>query len=181
MSFLGFAADRTTVEQRWIVRRLPVAMKSQSNCVSRHARYDAPTAQPNEAEWERTLKKTLYIACVAAAAGLSLGGCGTITPKAIDLQTADFGPAPDQTAIMSGVKAWMDPKLKDPMSATYQCGNPRRAWTNVFGNLTYGWEVNCMINARNSFGGYVGAKPYGFLFKDGRVVQDAWANIGYVN
>lgn len=128
------------------------------------------------------MTKTQFIACVAAgAAAMSLSGCGTITPKATDLQTADFGPAPNQAAILSGVQSWMEPKLRDPMSAIYNCGNPRRAWTNVFGRITYGWAVNCTVNAKNAYGGYVGAKPYGYLFRDNRVVQDAWATIGYVD
>ena len=125
------------------------------------------------------MNKTIYAAYAIAAATL-LTGCGTITPKAVDLQTAYYGPAPSQAAILTNVKAWIEPKLKDPMSAVYDCGNPRRAWTNVFGKLTYGWAVNCTVNAKNSFGGYVGAKPYGFLFQGDRIVQDAWANIGYV-
>lgn len=75
----------------------------------------------------------------------------------------------------------MEPKLRDPTSAVYTCGSPRRAWTNVYGKITYGWAVNCTINAKNAYGGYVGAKPYGFLFQGQRVVQDAWANIGYVD
>lgn len=89
---------------------------------------------------EGSLKKVVYIACAAAAAAMSLSSCGTVTPKALELQTADFGPAPDHSAVLSSAQAWLEPKLKDPMSAIYKCGNPRRAWTNVFGKLTYGWR-----------------------------------------
>lgn len=35
----------------------------------------------------------------------------------------------------------------------------------------YGWIVNVSINAKNSYGGYVGFKPYSFLFRAEEIVH----------
>lgn len=31
--------------------------------------------------------------------------------------------------------------------------------------------MNCNVNAKNSYGGYVGAKPYAFTFRNGSLVR----------
>jgi len=64
--------------------------------------------------------------------------------------------------------------LKDPESARYRFGTPKKAYVNeglAYGGgvAWYGWLVDVAVNAKNSFGGYTGAKPYVALFKNGRV------------
>lgn len=64
--------------------------------------------------------------------------------------------------------------LKDPDSARYKFGTPRRAYGNnglVYGGKIafVGWAVPVYINAKNSFGGYTGYEPYLVIFVDGHV------------
>jgi hypothetical protein len=70
--------------------------------------------------------------------------------------------------------AYFQDVLKDPDSAKYQFGTPRRAYGNnglVYGgNVAFtGWAVPVAINAKNSFGGYTGFEPFLVIFVDGRV------------
>ena len=118
--------------------------------------------------------------CVVAAA-ISLSACGTITPAPADISQAYFGKKPSPTTTLNAFKARYSATLKDPASAIYECGDPRRGWTNRFGNIAYGWIVYCSVNAKNSYGAYVGARPYGLLFRDDQIVHVDWANAEYVD
>jgi hypothetical protein len=46
------------------------------------------------------------------------------------------------------------------------CGKPRKGWgrENMFDQPMFGYMVSCNVNAKNSFGGYTGAKPHAYLF-----------------
>jgi len=70
----------------------------------------------------------------------------------------------------------MEMSLKDPESARYKIEPPYRAYANqsprdggVF--LWHGYRVDFYINAKNSFGGYTGFKPYFAMFRDGKLVS----------
>ena len=121
------------------------------------------------------------ISIVVALSAAAVTACGTVKPDIAQVQSANFGPAPSNEAILAAVRAQEASRLKDPYSALYECRAPRRAWTNVFGKITYGWAVACTVNAKNSFGAYVGVQPRGYLFQGDVIVQDAWANIGFVD
>jgi hypothetical protein len=57
--------------------------------------------------------------------------------------------------------------LKDPYSAVYQFEAPMRAWN--YDNVT--WMVCGTVNAKNSLGEYVGAKPFiAFFFPNGSIL-----------
>lgn len=95
-------------------------------------------------------------------------------PKPEDMARADFGPAPEnpQPAIL----AWMNDTLKDPFSANLEIlGPPEKSWWGNPGGLLYArdihycWMVKTRINAKNSFGGYIGWKFYNFFFRDGKI------------
>ena len=125
------------------------------------------------------MTKTVGVVAVCVAAA-SLSACGTIKPDPVQISATSFAPAPTDDEVMAAVRTHERAKLKDPYSAIYECGRPRKAWTNVFGRIIYGWAVACTVNAKNSFGAYIGAQPRGYLFQGPAIVQDAWANIGYV-
>lgn len=42
---------------------------------------------------------------------------------------------------------------------------------SLLGPSSYGWGVCYTVNAKNSFGGYVGARPVMFVFRDGAIVD----------
>lgn len=98
-------------------------------------------------------------------------GCAS-APTAEQISAADYGPVPERHE--ETVKSHMSMMLKDPGSATYTFTNgPAKMWLGggIFGQLKYGWGVCALVNAKNSFGGYTGAKKYFFLIRNDAVVE----------
>jgi hypothetical protein len=94
-----------------------------------------------------------------------LGGCAGVQPPPSNLATADIGPTP--TGYEAPIRAYFAPQLKDPYSAVYQFEAPVRAWT--YDHVT--WVVCGTVNAKNSLGEYVGAKPFiAFFFPNGGIL-----------
>lgn len=101
-----------------------------------------------------------------------LGGCTSAFKKPD--QNADYGITP--TNIREQVTTHFSQILKDPDSAKYNIGKPRKTYVNQ--GLIYGgtvaftaYMVPVEVNAKNSFGGYVGFKPYMTFFKNGVLIK----------
>ena len=99
------------------------------------------------------MKKILAVTVV-----LLLSGCVT-PPTSIEVQNADYGEKPSKELYESKVKAYQEGQLKDPMSAVYSFSVPRKGWCIFHSKVNFGWIVDYTLNAKNSYGGYVGAKP----------------------
>jgi hypothetical protein len=117
--------------------------------------------------------KQLVFGLVAAFA---LVGCAT-TPSEAEQVAADYGAPIDQATAETLAKGYIATRLKDPMSAVYAWDAVAKGYSGaapIAGRkLTYGYLLTGTVNAKNSFGGYVGATPYQFLFRDGRLVYSA--------
>lgn len=92
-------------------------------------------------------------------------GCATTFQR--PSPTANFGSPPVNPE--AAVRDYFEKNLKDPESARYKLSKPVKAYNNT--GLAYGggvvWTgylVDVEVNAKNSFGGYVGYKPYMVLF-----------------
>lgn len=96
-----------------------------------------------------------------------LGGCAA-APSQQEVTAADYGNFPsDYEAIIT---KYMFIHLKDPASAQYQFLNkPTAAWRTL-GGKKFGYALCAHINAKNSFGGYTGAKLYYFMIRNGVVI-----------
>lgn len=110
--------------------------------------------------------RQLMIAAPMAMAIL-LSGCAGLAPLP---PNADFGPPP--VAYEEAIKAHMEAKLKDPDSAKYRFGQPRKGYANkgmaLGGQVIFvGYVVPFQVNAKNSFGGYTGFKPFQALVHGG--------------
>ncbi|QXO52823.1 hypothetical protein [Morganella morganii] len=89
---------------------------------------------------------------------LLLSAC-VANPAFIDVQSADYGEKPSSELYEKKVKAYQNDRLKDPMSAVYSFSEPKKGWCKFKGEVHFGWIVDYTLNAKNSYGGYVGAKP----------------------
>lgn len=107
-----------------------------------------------------------------------LVGCASAPPTQQELASADYGRAISQQAAQDLAQTYLRGALKDPLSAQYEWGQVQRGWVKDSplqgGKATFGYTLNVKINARNSFGGYVGFKPYMFVFRNEMLVQ-VWA------
>ena len=104
------------------------------------------------------------LACVA------LASCATAPPP----QDVDYGAPPAH--YMDAVHRYLDEILKDPSTAQYrELSAPFKGYVQAGllygGRRTYGWMVNVEVNAKNSYGGYVGFRTYSFLFRGEQLVD----------
>ncbi|PKG39733.1 hypothetical protein [Psychromonas sp. Urea-02u-13] len=115
----------------------------------------------------RSFQKCAYILICA----LFISSCVSISPE--EFKSANFGEKPINYEY--DIKSLMSRMLKDPQSALYSFGEPKKGMTQdgwaVGGRKYFGYIVQASINSKNSFGGYTGAKRYYFLFSEGNVME----------
>ena len=106
---------------------------------------------------------------------LICAGCATSGANAgfqSPSQDADFGVIPE---VGDDVKAYFAMFLKDPASAQFRKGHLGKAYCNkgiAWGGdvVWYGYAANIYVNAKNSYGGYTGFKPYTVIWnRDGSI------------
>jgi len=90
-------------------------------------------------------------------------------PTPDQFAAADYGPYPSNYENM--IKEYYSKQLIDPYSAVFTFGRPQKAWNGLGGGL-FGWVVCGTMNAKNRFGGYVGAKHYYVLFVNNTIERD---------
>ncbi|EME72012.1 hypothetical protein H261_00495 [Paramagnetospirillum caucaseum] len=109
-----------------------------------------------------------HIAWLVAAVMVS--GCATYSPE--EIASLDYGPYP--TNYKEIIQSRLNGTLKDPMSAQieYRAG-PKQVWQkgSIITQKTYGWGVCLWLNAKNSFGAYVGRRPLSFIIRNGAIVD----------
>lgn len=95
-----------------------------------------------------------------------LAGCVS-NPTAIEVNNGDYGAAPSKELYEAKIKSYQEERLKDPDSAKYRFSEPHKGWCKFDGKVNYGWIVDYTLNAKNSYGGYVGQKPQFAFVKNG--------------
>lgn len=119
---------------------------------------------------------------VVAMLGLITGpALAAKKPTPEQIAAADYGRDMTQEEVEDLARAKMQTFLKDPDSAQWKCEPIKKGWivhNNGFRKDTtmYGWQVNCMINAKNSYGGYVGYREHKFYARDGALIGVLEAN-----
>ncbi len=100
------------------------------------------------------------------AAVVILSGCLS-NPTIVESTNADYGPQPSKELYESKIIAFQEGRLKDPESAKYQFSPPKKGWCKFNGKVNFGWIIDYKLNAKNSYGGYTGAKPqFAFIKND---------------
>lgn len=107
--------------------------------------------------------KKIYVAAVMAVS-LGMVGCA---PGIKPINEVKFYPKPSKEEAKQKISGFLQTHLSDPYSARWSCSdisNEAWVWPGVGYDRHYGYLVICQINAKNKFGGYVGAKRYVFRF-----------------
>ncbi len=116
-----------------------------------------------------------FILLVCFSTFSPLIGCAASPPTAEQLSQADYGTPISQPEAEQQAKAWLKLHLKDPGSAQYDWGEVTKGWARHApidgGKLLFGYNLTAQINAKNSFGGYNGYKPYQFYFFNGQLMH----------
>jgi hypothetical protein len=110
--------------------------------------------------------------CLAIAMATALSACASM-PTAAEQQAADYGADVDQATAERLAEAFLRRRLKDPMSAVYEWQAVHRGFVGnapLLGRKAqFGYVLEGSVNAKNSFGGYTGAKSYQFLIRNGAI------------
>jgi hypothetical protein len=103
----------------------------------------------------------------------------SITPATKEVEKAEFGAQP--VGVEKALREQILAALKDPESARIEFQEARPTWGRVVGqpDTVFGWEVIAMVNAKNSYGGYTGAKPWSFMLRDGRLLSTTRLGNGF--
>ena len=111
------------------------------------------------------MKRVMGALCLAL-----FTGCSTMVSEN---EEGLSGPRPTEEQVKNAVQVYVDGVgLKDPSSAQVKdviIGGRAKWYKGLVngGGYNYGWEVSFQLNAKNSFGGYVGFQPRKILVCDG--------------
>lgn len=118
------------------------------------------------------MKKHLPISSVL----LLLAGCAAPQLSQTELANADYGRQATATECTSIAEDYIKATLKDPFSAQFVHG--RACYKGALkrslmqgGSWVFGYLQEGTVNAKNSYGGYVGFRSYKALIRDGIVVN----------
>jgi hypothetical protein len=119
------------------------------------------------------LFKAVASACILASAAV-IGGCAS-APTQQQQQSADYGRPMTPSECLGIAQTAIADQLKDPSSAQFRSEAPcHKGYSNnvpLLGkSAQFGYIQNGEVNGKNSFGGYVGFRPYHVLMRNGAVV-----------
>ncbi|HXK40724.1 MAG TPA: hypothetical protein VJ046_01330 [Candidatus Paceibacterota bacterium] len=121
------------------------------------------------------LRKKVYMLYLAGAFVVLVSGCASAPPTNEELANADYGLPISQQEAEEKACIFLKRYLKDPDSAKIEWGTVQTGWIReapiLGGQLRFGYLLTANVNAKNSFGGYTGYKPYQFLFFNGSIVS----------
>ena len=118
------------------------------------------------------MRKTSAAAAFAVSV---LAGCQTAPVDRAVVESGDYGPYPENYREL--IEAYWRPILKDPYSARYHyTREPFRCYMRdapVAGGkpVYFGYCVIFAMNAKNSYGAYIGETTYRFFIKNGRTKE----------
>ena len=106
---------------------------------------------------------------------LLTSGCAGGPPTQTELAKADYGTPISQEDAQRQALEFLRHVLKDPDSAKTDWSPISPGWTREApidgGGLTFGYLLKANINAKNTYGAYIGYTPYKFLFVNGIIAS----------
>ena len=101
-----------------------------------------------------------------------ISGCSNI-PTEEELTNGDYGSVQSPDVCVSIAEAKIKRHLKDPGSAIFSHEKCVRTYQGnaIILPLQFGYLQRGFVNARNSYGGYVGDRRYKVLINNGRVIR----------
>jgi hypothetical protein len=103
-------------------------------------------------------------------------GCSAVFQKPSSYAESEWPVAAAKDAAHAAIKEYFEQTLKDPESARYRFIGSARGYSNeaLLGGGHVNWRGRIyylQVNARNSYGGYTGGKPYMALLSGNQVVR----------
>jgi hypothetical protein len=120
------------------------------------------------------MKRLLTIATICST--ILLVGCETVPVSPEQLLAADYGAPMSAKQCTDTTEGLIRSTLKDPMSAQFLHTTPcykgymKQGYLKG-GKINFGYLQIGQVNAKNSYGGYVGFRAYNAVIKNGAVVD----------
>jgi hypothetical protein len=121
------------------------------------------------------MKRFHPLALLIAALAFT-SGCRAPLPSETEIGALDYGAPPVVSEIVPTIRSFLRYRLKDPDSARIRLWDVvQKTWVKQRGfstqkRLEAGYIVTADINAKNSYGAYVGNETWRFLFRNGVIV-----------
>lgn len=152
------------------------SIASLSGCVT------ASPAQTSEktfnlTEYQKTLSstETFFSKKYNTSSIKNASGCPVIPPTQEELAKANYGSPISQEDAETQAIAFFKIHLKDPYSAKIEWEEVKKGWMREAPindcKIQFGYLMVANINAKNSFGGYIGYKSYKFFFLNGSIIS----------
>lgn len=130
-----------------------------------------------------SLRSTLTKICLWVLPGalIVVGSSCTAPVTQKDIDAAIYPPQPTLENAEAQIRGHFEMILKDPASLRLEIEDKRlrKGWARQLRDRAplFGWILGCTANAKNSYGGYAGAKRYLFVFSiDGlHALNPSWA------
>jgi len=120
------------------------------------------------------MHKLIYALLISTGALFS--GCAIHTPptQAV-IDAADHGIEPSEDEVKKLVNVYLEATLKDFESARIKNIKKEKGYRMLSSIANgsaheFGWFVTFEVNAKNSYGGYVGYKPYSIVIRNGKII-----------
>jgi hypothetical protein len=111
---------------------------------------------------------------IIAVAFLVTAGCAG-APTQEEISKADYGTPISQEDAQRQAGSFLKRILKDPDSARVDFASVAPGWFREApihgGGLKFGYMLNAKVNGKNSYGAYMGYKPYRFMFFNGTITS----------
>jgi hypothetical protein len=121
--------------------------------------------------WSMKKKFNLLLCC---SVSILLSACAS-APTEEQLRNADYGSYQSPATCVQLVEARIRATMKDPYGAQFNHGSCIKGWVSsvpIMGlPVAFGYYQTGSVNGKNSYGGYVGFRPYLALVRDGRVIR----------
>lgn len=128
-----------------------------------------------------------FLRMIALALIVSIAGCAALEDKWHTTTIEDTATGEPPVEYVKIIKTYLENSLKDPFSAQYKdfslpikgsyqksdiIQSPTLVNVNGYVQVTniHGWQVVVEVNAKNSYGAYVGWKTYTFIFRDEKII-----------
>lgn len=116
----------------------------------------------------------MKIIMILGAMIILLNGCATI-PTQKEISIADYGTPISQKDAEIKALNFLKQNLKDPDSAKIEWKEIKKGWMReaiIYGHkLLFGYILEANVNAKNSYGGYIGYKLFTFVFFNDSIIS----------
>lgn len=114
-----------------------------------------------------------FVGCVPVPSHIKIATDEEITARkqweqSLPEKDADYGEAPDSTQLKLQIEELVKSSLKDPDSAKFTnwsiVQKDFKVNSVAIRDVRYGYAICVDVNAKNSYGGYVGARTYKYIY-----------------